>query len=57
VNGILKATVDLGTMATTYRAQVWSIRYGTSASRTINVVVVGPAGRPRVDLDGFAVLS
>jgi hypothetical protein len=43
-------------MATTYRAQVWSIRYSTSASRTIKVVVVGTSGRPRVDLDAFIVL-
>jgi hypothetical protein len=56
VNGVLKATIDLGTMATTYRAQVWSIRYSTSASRTIKVVVVGTSGRPRVDLDAFIVL-
>lgn len=57
VNGVLKATVDLVAQLPGYRVQVWSIRFSTSASRTIKVVVVGTAGRPLVDVDAFAVLN
>jgi len=56
VNGVLKATVDLYSASETDRVQAWSIRYSTSSSRTIKVVVLGTSGRPRVDLDAFAVL-
>ena len=56
VNGVLKATVDLYSASETYRVQAWSIGYSTSLSRTIKVVVLGTSGRPRVDLDAFAVL-
>ncbi|HEY3334872.1 MAG TPA: CSLREA domain-containing protein [Candidatus Limnocylindrales bacterium] len=57
VNGVLKATIDLRSVTLTYRVQAWSIRYSTSTSRTIKVVVVGTSGRPRVDVDAFVVLK
>ena len=41
---------------TTYRAVAWQRTWSTSATRTIRLVVVGTSGRPRVDLDAFAVL-
>ncbi|MFN8631296.1 MAG: CSLREA domain-containing protein [Chloroflexota bacterium] len=56
INGSLKATVDLGG-ATSYRYIAWQLRFSTSATRTIKVVVVGTSGRPRVDIDGFIVLK
>ena len=56
VNGVLKATIDLRSVSTAYRVQAWSIRYATSASRTVKVVVLGTSGRPRVDVDAFVVL-
>jgi CSLREA domain-containing protein len=56
VNGVLKATVDLYSASEAYRVQAWSIGYSTSSSRTIKVVVLGTSGRPRADLDAFAVL-
>jgi len=57
VNGVLKATIDLRSASTTYRVQAWSIRYSTSTSRTVKVVVLGTSGRPRVDVDAFVVLK
>ena len=56
VNGVYTATVDLYRATTQYRAVVWSKSWATSDTRTIKLVVVGTAGRPRVDIDGFAVL-
>ncbi len=56
VNGVLAATVDLSAATTRYRVLAWQRTWSTSASRTIRLVVVGTPGRPRVDLDAFAVL-
>ena len=57
VDGVLKATVDLYS-ATTLRQQiVWAANYSTSATRTVTIKVLGTAGRPRVDVDGFLVGS
>jgi len=57
VNGVYQTTVDLVTQLTTYRTQVWAKTWSTSGTRTIRIVVVGTAGRPRVDLDAFAVIK
>jgi hypothetical protein len=57
VNGVLVATVDLRSSATRYRVLAWQKTWTTSATRTIKLVVVGAAGRPRVDLDAFATLK
>jgi len=57
VNGVLKATVDLYSATTQKQTVVWSINYATSASRTVTIKVLGTAGRPRVDVDGFIVGS
>jgi len=56
VNGAYQGTVDLAGMVDVYRAQAWSRTWATSGTRTIKVVVVGTAGRPRVDVDAFAVI-
>lgn len=55
VGGVLQATVDL-TGATQYRTIAWQKTYATSATRAVKLVVVGTAGRPRVDLDAFIVV-
>ncbi len=57
VNGVYKATVDLYRSSTQYRVLAWQMTWATSGTRTIKLVVVGTAGRPRVDLDAFAVLK
>jgi alpha-tubulin suppressor-like RCC1 family protein len=57
VNGVLTATVDLKRASTQYRMVVWSAVFPNASSRTIKLVVVGTAGRPRVDLDAVALLN
>ena len=57
VNGVLKATVDLYSATTKKQLVVWSANYSTSATRTVTIKVLGTAGRPRVDVDGFIVGS
>lgn len=57
VNGGLVATVDLRSATTVSRVQAWTATFPTSQLRTIKVVVVGTAGRPRVDVDAFVVLK
>ena len=55
VNGTYVATVDLYATTTKYRALAWQKTWSTSGTRTVKLVVVGTSGRPRVDLDAFAV--
>jgi len=57
VDGVLKATVDLYSATTMKQRILWSANYATSAARTVRIVVLGTAGRPRVDVDGFIVSS
>ena len=40
-----------------YRKTLWSIRWPEPGTRAIRVVVVGTAGHPRVDIDGFMTLE
>lgn len=56
VNGVYYATVDTYRSSTLNRQLVWQHTFGSSATRTIKLVVLGTAGRPRVDLDGFVVV-
>ncbi len=56
VNGAYVATVDLYRSSTQYRVLVWQKTWSTSGTRTIKLVVVGTAGRPRIDLDAFVVV-
>ncbi len=56
VNGTRVATIDLRRSSRLTRSVVWQRTWATSATRTIRIVVVGTAGRPRVDLDAFAIL-
>jgi len=56
VNGSYLTTVDLHAEAATYRVLAWQKTWSTSGTRTVKLVVAGTSGRPRVDLDAFAVL-
>lgn len=56
VNGVLVATVDLYNATTLKQRFVWTANYGTSATRVVKIRVLGTAGRPRVDVDGFVVV-
>jgi hypothetical protein len=56
LDGVYQATVDLGG-STLHRDVAWQKTWTTRATRTIRLVVVGTSGRPRVDLDAFAVVS
>jgi hypothetical protein len=54
INGNHVSTVDLYRSSKQAGRVIYSRAWGTSATRTIRVVVVGTADRPRVDIDGFA---
>ena len=56
VNGVLVSTVDLHSATTRNQQILWSANWKTSAKRTITIIVRGTAGRPRADVDGFAIL-
>src|SRR4029079_15652814 len=56
VNGVYQGTVDLYSSSTQYRAIAWQRTWSSSATRTIKLVVVGTAGRPRVDIGAFATM-
>ena len=57
IDGALKTTVDLNvsTTGSTQRQTAYQQSWPNSGKHTIKVVVVGPPGNPRVDIDGFAV--
>jgi hypothetical protein len=38
------------------RAVAWQKTWSGSAKRTVKIVVLGTSGRPRVDLDAFAIV-
>ena len=57
VDGVLQATVDTYRSSTQYRSVVWRQAYPSTVTKTIRVVVLATSGRPRVDLDAFAVLK
>ncbi len=52
-DGVLKAIVNLNTATNTGPQVVWSNWFAKSGTHTIKIVVVGTAGHPRVDVDGF----
>ncbi len=56
VDGVLVKTVDTKASATQYRYIAWQTAL-TPGTHTIKLVVAGTAGRPRVDLDAFAILK
>ncbi len=57
LDGVLKATVSLYRASSQYRVVVWQQAFATSGKHTVKLVVVGTAGRPRVDVDAFVVVK
>jgi hypothetical protein len=57
VNGVLQATVNLRSTTDQRQQIVWAKRWSDSKSRTLTIKVLGTAGRPRVDIDGFVTGS
>jgi hypothetical protein len=53
VDGVKVATIDLRSSSTKYRQVVWQKAWPTSGAHTVQVKVLGTAGRPRVDADAF----
>ena len=53
VNGTYQGTVDLYSATAKAKVLGWTKRWTTSATRTVEIRVLGTAGRPRVDVDGF----
>jgi hypothetical protein len=56
VDGILKATIDLQAATLQAKFVAYSASWSTVATHSLRIVVVGTAGRPRVDLDAFELL-
>ncbi len=56
VDGVYVQTIDLRRSATQSRVVIFSRSWPTTAAHTIKLVVVGTAGRPRVEIDAFAIL-
>ena len=56
VDGARAATVDLRTATTRPRRLVFATGWATSGVHTVQVKVLGTAGRPRVDVDGFVAM-
>lgn len=56
VDGSLIATISLYRSSSLARQVVLSRAWAVEATRTVRVVVVGTAGRPRIDLDAIVVL-
>jgi hypothetical protein len=56
VNRVLVKTISLYSLTTTYRRDVWSANWSTSATRSVKIVVRGTSGHPRVDIDAFQIL-
>ena len=56
VDGILAATVDTYAASATRQLVIWQKTWAAVGTHTVKLVVAGTAGRPRVDLDAFAVL-
>lgn len=56
VDGVLVATVDTYAATTTRKLVIWQRSWATAGAHTLKLVVVGTAGRPRVDLDALVAL-
>jgi hypothetical protein len=56
INGSLLATVNLNSATTVNRRLVWSKAFGSVATRTLKIVVLGTSGHPDVTLDQIFVL-
>jgi len=57
IDGMAIKTIDLFSSTTLARAVDFSYYWASAGTHTIQVKVVGTAGRPYVDIDGFVVMS
>ncbi|HYI22352.1 MAG TPA: M4 family metallopeptidase, partial [Candidatus Limnocylindrales bacterium] len=57
VDNVLRATVDLFAGSVAERRVVFSATGLTAGAHSLRIVVNGTSGRPRVDVNGFAVLA
>lgn len=57
LDGTYIKTVDLYALTTAYRVQVYAKTFSKSGTHTLRIVVLGTSGRPRVDVDAFAVIK
>ena len=55
VDGVLAATVSLRKAATAHRQVVFGTAWSSAGPHTIQIVVLGTVGHPRVDLDALVV--
>ena len=56
IDGVYVRTVDLYRSSASYRVLAFTQTFASSGTHTIKLVGMGTAGRPRVDLDAFAVV-
>jgi hypothetical protein len=56
VDGVLKATIDLFSTTVEPRYVAYRASWAGVGTHSIRIVVVGTAGRPRIDLDAFEIL-
>jgi hypothetical protein len=56
VDGVFKKTVSLYATAFQAKRVVYAYYWGSNASHTVKIVVVGTAGHPRIDVDAFVRL-
>ena len=56
IDGVFRTTVDFRTSVTRHRRVVYSINFGVSSTHTIQMRVLGTAGRPTVSLDAVVIL-
>ncbi len=57
VDGVFVATVDLYAASASYRSVAYARTWSGLGTHTIRIVVVGTAGRPRVDLDAIEFIN
>ncbi|HLA65521.1 MAG TPA: hypothetical protein VK600_02955, partial [Candidatus Saccharimonadales bacterium] len=57
IDGVLKTTINLNSATISSRRVAYVFNWGLNGSHAIKVVVVGTAGHPRVDVDGFVKLT
>ena len=56
IDGVLVATVDTRAASTIDRAVLFARTWASAGTHTVRIVVVGTAGRPRVDIDAFEII-
>jgi hypothetical protein len=56
IDGVYLRTIDLYRSSAAYKSLAFTQMFASSGSHTIKLVAVGTSGRPRIDVDAFAVL-